>query len=125
MVRSRALAWAFATALAVLVPCSTRAAADPMAVYYDNTMVSHQADGSIHRIYFNRDGTFSIQAPDRVTRGTYVYVAERDEVCLTIGGRTLPCRPAYTDIHVGSEWRDTDPNGTPERQVLEAGRAAP
>src|SRR5882757_2403127 len=63
------------------------AAADPMSVYYDNTMESHHpgADPFIHhQIYFNRDGTFNILDNGKITTsGTYVYQPVGDKICST------------------------------------------
>lgn len=116
------------------------AAADPMAIYYDNTLESHRpgADPAIHhQIYFNRDGTFDIlDNGERTTAGTYVYHAEGDRICLTPtvrggkpigpGAAPLPCRAAFTTVKVGDVWQDREGgNGAAEEQHLIAGRQYP
>jgi len=108
------------------VASAALAATDPMSVYYSNTMESHQHDGSLHRVYFNKDHTFKITSAGKtIASGAFEYRPAGDIICLTQPARPGMCRAAHTNIKVGDTWPDKDPQGVTETQVLVAGRHSP
>jgi|GEM_PF-6146556 len=153
MAQKRRKAWVLMAALAVAAagasgcnagptaPAKDAAAKaqDPMAIWFDNTLVSKHASGKVSNIHFNADRTIQIYEEGvLVFSGVYVYHPEGDKLCFSVdtpagaaprdpatASGEVPgqfCKAARTSAKVGDSWPDTSPDGEAEQQFVVAGR---
>ena len=117
-------------ATAVLcVSAGARAADDPMAVYYGNTVHETRSNGTESWFHFAADHSFSgTGSGGRTMTGSYTYDAATGKSCLQLPhmplGRPAPCA-VMTAKKVGDSWDRVGPTGLKEHYVLEAGKTGP
>lgn len=112
----------FAT-LAAMTMMTGAALADPMAVFYDNTVEVTGADGTTRAVHIDADGTYSQSAGEESMEGTWEMTSET-EACFSSPetAETGPYCVEAVERTVGETWEMTAPDGTTETAVLVEGR---
>lgn len=125
---------AAAMAGAVALFAGTASAGDPMAVTYDNTVVTKdEATGGTSKLMFNKDMTYTAQTVDKDGNpvsysGTWALKDDDKTICLTPNAPpdakeapTASCSP-FEEHKVGDNWKVTNDQKQTFDISLTAGR---
>jgi len=93
-------------------------AEDKMAVTYGNTIELTAADGTVTKVYYNEDGTYTT---DGEASGTWE-LNESDQLCTTPAGGEQGCTDVAWGHQVGESWDATSTEGEPVNITIVEGR---
>ena len=112
----RVLIAAFALVVASLGFSGAAMAKDLMAVTYENTVVVEAPDGTVTKMYFNEDGTYTTSNGDS---GTWA-MNDEGQLCTT-NAEGENCGP-IEERQVGDSWETTAEDGSVTKISIVAGR---
>ena len=113
--------------LALALAACTTARADPMAVYFANTVLVTQPYGETDRILLNADHTYTMYGV-RFPEGHGRWAVENNQVCLMPGDTPETAGQKFCNTwsgaHIGDRWTMTVA-GQPIPMQIVAGRLGP